>query len=62
MVEWIIPCNLKYYNVISAFEKLQCVDWIQSAKSINVGDIVYIYVGFPIKAIKFKCKVNKVNE
>lgn len=26
-----------------------------------MGDIVYIYVGSPIKAIKYKCKVNKVN-
>lgn len=26
-----------------------------------MGDIVYIYVCSPIKAIKYKCKVNKVN-
>ena len=61
MAEWIIPCNLKYYDVIGAFNKLSCIDWKQSAKNISVGDIVYIYVGRPLMAIKFKCKVNKIN-
>lgn len=61
MADWIIPCNLKYYDVVGAFNKLHCIDWKQSTKSICVGDHVFIYVGKPIMAIKYKCLVNKVN-
>ena len=41
--------------------KFKAIDWKQSAKNICVGDIVYIYVGKPISAIKYKCRVNKTN-
>ena len=61
MTDWIIPCNLKYYDVKGAFSKFKAIDWKQSAKKICVGDIVYIYVGKPISAIKYKCRVNKAN-
>lgn len=61
MEQWIIPCNIKYYDVIGAFDKLQKLDWKQSSKSIEIGDEVFIYVGLPIQAIKYKCRVNKVN-
>lgn len=61
MNEWIVPCNLKYYNVTGAFEKLDKIDWKQSNKNIQPDDIVYIYVGKPVQAIIYKCRVNKVN-
>lgn len=61
MERWIIPCNPKYYNVVGAFNKLNRIDWKQSSKSIMVGDEVYIYVTAPIKAIKYRCRVNKTN-
>ncbi len=61
MTDWIIPCNLKYYDVKGAFSKFKAIDRKQSAKNICVGDIVYIYVGKPISAIKYKCRVNKAN-
>ena len=61
MERWIIPCNPKYYNVVGAFNKLNRIDWKQSIKSIAVGDEVYIYVAAPIKAIKYRCRVNKTN-
>lgn len=60
-MEWIIPCNLRYYDVFGAFLNLKCVDWKQSNRNIGVGDTVYIYVGRPISAIKYRCKVKKVN-
>lgn len=60
-MEWIIPCNLKYYDVQGAFDNLRVIDWKQSNKNISVGDIVYVYVGKPIGAIKYKCNVCKVN-
>lgn len=57
MANWIIPCNPKYFDVFGAFGKLKTIDWNQSAKSIDVGDIVYIYVGKPVQAIMFKTRV-----
>ncbi len=60
-MDWIIPCNPNYYNVKCAMTDLKIVDWKQSNKNISAGDIVYIYVGSPISAIKYQCKVNKAN-
>ena len=61
MEQWIIPCNLKYYDVFGAFNNLKSVDWKQTCRSISVGDEVFIYVGKPVSAILYKCKVNCVN-
>lgn len=61
MKEWIVPCNPKYYDISGAFEKMNNLDWKQSNKNIQPEDIVYIYVGKPVQAIMYKCKVNKVN-
>ena len=38
MADWVIPCNLKYYNVEGAFKNLKRIDWKQSAKNIEIGD------------------------
>ena len=59
-MEWLISCNRKYYDIESAFEDLSVLDWKQAAKDIQIGDIVYIYVGKPVSAIKYKCIVNKI--
>ena len=61
MTTWIIPCNIANYDVIGAFSKLKKINWKQSVKSIDIGHTVYVYVGKPVSAIKYKCKVNKVN-
>lgn len=61
MEQWIIPCNIKYYDVIGAFENLRCLDWKQSNPCISIGDEVFIYIGKPISAILYKCRVNKAN-
>ena len=61
MQDWIIPCNPKFYNVEGAFSKLKRINWKQSSPNICVGDEIYIYVAKPIMAIKYKCRVTKVN-
>ena len=53
---WIIPCNPKYYDIVSAFENLDTIEWSQSTNT-TVGDTVYIYVGEKYKSIMFKCEV-----
>lgn len=58
--EWIISCNPSYYDLVGAFNKFKEIEWKQSV-NINVGDIVYIYVGKPFKEIKYRCIAKKVD-
>jgi len=61
MANWVIPCNLKYYDVFGAFNCFTQIQWRQVAGAIEEGDIVYIYAGKPVQAIIFKCLVVKTN-
>ena len=58
--EWIIPSNPKYYNVIQAFEDAEEIDWKQG-RGIKTGDTVFLYVGAPVSAILYKCKVTETD-
>lgn len=57
---WLIPANLKYFDVISAFQENRVIIWKQSNK-VRTGDIVFMYVGAPVSAILYKCLVLKTN-
>ena len=57
---WIVPCNIKKYDIIGAFRHLTAVDWKQTINA-KTGDIVFIYVSKPIGAIIYKTKVTKPN-
>lgn len=61
MNRWIVPSNLEQYDVIGAFTDLPEVEWVQRLKSVEVGDVVYIYIGKPISAIKYACEVTAIN-
>lgn len=61
MNRWIVPGNIKSFDVIAAFNKLNMIDWRQQLKAVEPGDIVYVYVGAPISAIKFSCEVLLTN-
>lgn len=57
MIEnWIVPCSLKFFDVIKYFDKYDTIVW-KRGSAIHVNDIVYIYVGAPLSEIKFKCEV-----
>ena len=60
MADWIITCNPAGYNITDAFEALDEIDWKQST-SIEVGDTVYIYVGKPDMAIRYRCTAVKTD-
>lgn len=60
-MRWILPCNLKYYDVFGSFEKNEIIDWKQTNPNIAIDDEVFIYVGQPVRAIVFRCKVLEVN-
>ncbi len=60
--DWIIPANPKYYDVEKAVRKgkNETFTWKQS-NNICVGDMVYLYVGAPVAAIRYKCRAVEVN-
>lgn len=53
---WIVPCNIKFFDVVSYFEKHDTIVWKRSS-AIHENDIVYVYVASPLSAIKYKCEV-----
>ena len=59
---YIVPCNLKYYDVFNAFHSLKKLDWKQRSKNVKIGDIVYVYVSSPVCEICFKCIVRAINK
>lgn len=61
MQDWIVPCNTKYYNVEEAFKNLPRLDWKQSSDKYEIGDDVYIYISAPISAVRYKCRVTRIN-
>ena len=58
--EWIIPSNPKYYDIVHAFDDTDEIDWKQGA-GIKEGDTIFMYVGAPVSAILYKCKVTKTD-
>ena len=56
--EWIIPSNPRYYDIIHAFDETDIIDWKQGA-GIRKGDTVFLYVGAPVSAVLYKCKVTE---
>ncbi|MCR4903024.1 MAG: MmcQ/YjbR family DNA-binding protein [Butyrivibrio sp.] len=58
--EWIVPANPKYYDIEHAFDDTDEIDWKQGAGIIK-GDTVFMYVGAPVSAILYKCKVTEVD-
>lgn len=53
---WIMPCNVKYFDVIKHFENNRTVVW-KNISSACPGDVVYIYLGSPHCEIRYKCVV-----
>ena len=58
--EWIIPANPKYYDIEHAFDNTDEIDWKQGAGIIK-GDTVFMYVGSPVSAVLYKCKVTEID-
>lgn len=56
--EWLVPANPKYYDIERAFDKDDIIDWKQG-RGIKKNDTVYMYVGAPVSAILFQCRVTE---
>lgn len=59
-MDWIVPANLKYYDVFGELNHYGVIEWRQCLKDVEIGDIVYIYLSQPQAYITFKCVVEKV--
>ncbi len=53
---WIIPANLKYYDIDAEFAANSIINWTQKA-SIKKGDYVAIYITAPTRALRYLCRV-----
>ncbi|WP_330849233.1 MmcQ/YjbR family DNA-binding protein, partial [Streptococcus suis] len=53
---WVIPANPKVYDIDTEFAENKVVYWPQKS-TIQVGDIVAIYVTAPVQAIRYVCRV-----
>ncbi len=60
-MDWIISANSKIYDHASSFEHYGFIDWRQGRNKYSVGDTVYIYCTKPVKKIRYKCLVKKID-
>lgn len=58
---WIIPANPKVYDIISDFKKSDIMTW-KHQSSMELGDIIYIYMTKPMGYIKYKCQIIDIND
>lgn len=58
--EWIVPANPKYYDIEHAFDSADEIEWKQGS-GIKTGDTVFMYVGAPVSAILYQCKVTETD-
>jgi 5-methylcytosine-specific restriction protein A len=60
-MHWLISAKSSVYDHEKSFADFGYIDWKQGRINYAIGDIVYIYAVKPIKEIKYKCIVQKVN-
>ena len=56
-VSWLIPANPRLFDLDRAIRESEdgCFLWKQSSKVVP-GDTLYIYVGAPVSAIRYRCR------
>ncbi|MBQ7599754.1 MAG: MmcQ/YjbR family DNA-binding protein [Clostridia bacterium] len=57
-LNWIVPANPRYYDVEKAFSERDEILWKQG-RGIIPGDTVYLYVGSPVSAVRYRCVVTE---
>ena len=53
---WIVPCSVKFYDVVGHLEQQDTIVW-RKVSALKKDDIVYLYLGSPYSQIKYKCHV-----
>ena len=52
--------EMAYYDSVHAFDRTDEINWKQGV-GIKTGDTVFMYVGAPVSAILYKCKVTETD-
>lgn len=60
MNTWLLICKTSHFNIKKAFSELNKITWPQ-LNGAAVGDIVYVYVTNPYRAILYCCRVDEIN-
>jgi 5-methylcytosine-specific restriction enzyme A len=50
---WLVPANPAEYDLVSAFNRYETLDWRRSFKYEN-GDIFFLYISGKIKKVRYK--------
>ena len=58
--DWVIPANPRFYDIVHAFDDKDEIDWKQGS-GIKAGDTVFLYVGAPVSAILYQCRVTQTD-
>lgn len=53
---WIVPCSVKFFDVVKHFEENDTIVW-RKVSALKKGDTAYIYIGAPYSEIKYKCHI-----
>jgi 5-methylcytosine-specific restriction enzyme A len=53
---WLVPANPAEYDLVSAFNRYETLDWRRSFKYEN-GDIFFLYISGKIKKVRYKVEV-----
>lgn len=59
-MEWLLICNTNVFDMHKAFDETDVITWPQLER-IVVGDIAYLYLSSPYKAVCYKCEVWKTD-
>ena len=58
MQKWMIPCNIKNFDVVEHFKNNKTA-FFKKNRALAVGDEVYIYVAKPYSEVKYKGRVTR---
>ena len=54
--DWLIPANPHVYDVERDFAATGIILWHRRT-DVHAGDIVYLYMGAPVSAVRYRCVV-----
>ena len=58
--DWLLPANPRYYDVEQDFTATGTILWHQRTR-VHAGDFVYLYMGAPVSAIRYRCVITDVD-
>lgn len=59
--DWILAISPTYYDVENLFAESDEEQWKQSNRRIRNGDTMFLYLGAPISAVLYECRVVETN-